>query len=186
MGASTHITLTSFVLACLLSTWPGNWLIVCAYRRILRRAPEEDPAPRPPADGRHREFLDRTAWIIGTLERIVLIYAMVYSQPSLITGVIILKAFFAWTQSAAKPPILIIDPADLATLQAELDRLAGDDEMAMNKVLDHYHTYIIGNFLSLLIAIGLYAASQYLFPSLIEAIWARFLPVGQTFPGGWS
>ncbi|MBR0848281.1 hypothetical protein JQ543_11070 [Bradyrhizobium diazoefficiens] len=177
MGAST-LTLTSFILACLLSTWPGNRLVRLVYDLILGRPKEKD---------RHREFLTSTAWIIGTMERIILIYAMIYSQLSLITGVIILKAFFSWTQSTANPPILIIDPADPAALQAEANRLKGDNDGAMREVLAHYHTYIIGNFLSLLIAIGLYAAAQYLFPPLIETIWARlFGAAGPNVLIGWS
>jgi hypothetical protein len=151
------VTFLSFLLACFLSTWPGNFLIGAVYTRVLSTAkspvanktmkewleelsPERDLA----------EFRSRTARIIGALERVIFIYALMFTQPSLITGVLILKAFFSWTEHRAT--------ADTEPKTRMLETIA------------HYHTYVIGNFLSLLTAIAAYQAASLWFPAWITKL----------------
>ena len=136
----------SFVLACVLSAWPGNLLIRKAYDRILGAAKSpvsgktmkawlEEMSP----DKDLAEFRSKTASIIGTLERVIFIYALMLAQPSLITGVLILKAFFSWTEHRATATATATEqPAE---------------KSKMLETIAHYHTYVIGNFLSLLTAI---------------------------------
>jgi hypothetical protein len=156
VASSTDVTILgiSFVAACLLSTWPGNWMIRGAYNRILgsTKGPAnsgtmkqwlEAHAP----DSELAEFRSKTAWMIGALERIIYIIAFFFGQPGLITGALILKAFFAWTHQRAPK--------------------SDDDTTAMYETIAHYHTYLIGNFLSLLLAIFLGLASVHWFPALI-------------------
>lgn len=91
----------------------------------------EDHAP----DRELAEFRSKTAAIIGALERIIYIIAVAFTQPNLISGVLILKAFFAWTHQRAVK--------------------TNGDTTAMYETIAHYHTYLIGNFLSLLLAVFL-------------------------------
>jgi hypothetical protein len=153
---SGMITFCSFLLACVLSTWPGNFLIRTTYSWILGAANSPVPNKTMKAwledlspGGDLAEFRSKTAWIIGALERVIFIYALMFGQPGLITGVLILKAFFSWTEQRATA-----DPA--ATAAAESARRL--------ETIAHYHTYVIGNFLSLLTALAVYQAASLWFP----------------------
>ncbi len=148
----------SFLLACILSTWPGNFLIGTIYTWILSTA--KSPLPNknmkewleelsPERD--LAEFRSKTARIIGAGERVIFIYAFMFTQPNLITGVLILKAFFAWTEHRAT--------ADSA-----------GEKTKMLETIAHYHTYVIGNFLSLLMAIAVYQAASLWFPTWIAKL----------------
>jgi len=141
-------TFFSFLLACILSTWPGNFLIKTIYNWILGAAQSPVPNKTMKAwleelspDRDLAEFRSKTAWIIGSLERVIFLYALMFGQPSLITGVLILKAFFSWTEHRAAP-----DPAVTT----------GTSNPRMLETIAHYHTYVIGNFLSLLTALAVY------------------------------
>ena len=92
------------------------------------------------------EFRSDTAAIIGILERYIYIFALMFAQPTLITGILILKAFFGWTDRAGK---------ETAVPQGMIGTVA------------LYHTYVIGNLLSVLLAILLGLVGLYLFPGLL-------------------
>jgi len=94
------------------------------------------------------EFRSDTAAFIGVTERWIYIFALMFSQPSLITGVLILKAFFGWTDKTPK-----------------IDRTETHDEMVA--AVGFYHTYVIGNLLSLLTAIVLALIGLYVIPQLL-------------------
>jgi hypothetical protein len=150
----------SFFLACVLSAWPGNFLIRKIYDLILGsvKGPTkgtmkkwlEDLAPDKDLD----EFRSKTAALIGSLERVIFIYALMFAQPNLITGVLILKAFFSWTEH-----------------RMTADQSA--DKSRMLETIAHYHTYVIGNFLSVLTAILLYQLAVSWFPTAIAALLSR-------------
>lgn len=156
------VTFLVFLLACVLSTWPGNFLIRTIYNLILgavkspvtgktMKAWLEEISP----DKDLAEFRSKTAWIIGSLERVIFIYALMFPQPSLITGVLILKAFFSWTEHRARPDQPTSDQAD--TKQTASNQVT--EKSKMLETIAHYHTYVIGNFLSIVTAITVYHAA---------------------------
>jgi len=156
ISASTA-TIIGFAAACILSTWPGNALVEFCYSEILR-APSPNSGEvmgkwldRDKPDPNLVKFRSKTAWIIGALERILYIYALHFSQPSLITGVLILKAFFAWTDRPNLIPS-VPDPAQIVHTILETKA--------------RYYTYIVGNLLSLVLAILLYEGFVHWFPKL--------------------
>jgi hypothetical protein len=164
------VTFLLFVLACILSTWPGNFLIRTAYNRILSsvKGPVKDKTMKDwleaiSPDKDLAEFRSKTAWIIGALERFIFIYALMFSQPSLITGVLILKAFFAWTEHRARPDETDTDHAGGGNTGAT----QAADKSKMLETIAHYHTYVIGNFLSIVTAITVYHAVAWV-PTLVE------------------
>jgi hypothetical protein len=147
----------SFLLACILSTWPGNLIVKAIYHRLLSAAPSpvagqsikswlEARAPQPEL----AEFRSKTAAVIGVLERIIFIFGFMFAQAGLIAGVLVLKAFFAWTH-----------------LEAPTGPAPAPGRNAMLEAVAQYHTYIIGNLLSLLAALALGVAAIYGFPKLL-------------------
>lgn len=152
-----------FLLAVGLSWWPGNLLVRMIYSHVLDivRAPDAGKSMKEWLQERALEkdmadFRSDMSAIIGRLERIGYISAIVFSIPALITAIIILKAFFAWSESkdslgAATASQASSKPAYLATLA-------------------HYQTYVFGNLISLLFGVFLGLAALFLFPKWIAAL----------------
>src|SRR4029079_16856768 len=130
--------------------------------------------------------------LIGSLERAIYIFAFMYAQPALITAVIILKAFFAWTHTgtnnnqadqnqaptttAATNPVTAANPATapnpaaVTNANAPATPNAAQDQNSMLITIAHYHTYLIGNLLSLILAILLGLAATYWVPPLLAQL----------------
>lgn len=83
-------------------------------------------------------------------ERVIYIFGIMFNYPYLITGVLILKAFFAWTEKSAEPP-----SGTTAT---------APNQQGMFAVIAHYHTYVVGNLLSVLTGLFFAMLGLYLFP----------------------
>lgn len=85
-------------------------------------------------DGEIRQFLAmELAREIGRVEKLVYVLAVMLGQYSLITAVIILKAFFGWINIPRSP-------SQSSELQSDLN---------------YYYVYIYGNMLSLIVGLFL-------------------------------
>src|SRR5213592_4294040 len=87
--------LISFVLATTLSIWPGYHFVLILHRLIRSRVQRSAGLPKDEDFIRTRSTLGAST--VGCVERIAYIFGIMFAQAGIITGVIILKAFFAWT-----------------------------------------------------------------------------------------
>jgi hypothetical protein len=90
----------------------------------------------------------RFGGMIGPLERVFYIYAIMMPQLTILTPIIVLKAFFGWITHER------ID-AFLSTLPADRSALAKDLRFVNGIVYVLYHSYIYGNILSLMLGLAL-------------------------------
>lgn len=124
-------SIAGFVIACLLSTWPGNMIVAMIHKMQMRSLRNRDPRKTPGQLKEDFAALDddfdmRFAALIGITERFLYVYAVMFSQFSLLSGWLVMKAFFGWISNRG-------------TTQKER--------------LSHYHTYLFGNALSLLMGL---------------------------------
>lgn len=156
--------LFSFLLACALSLFPGNLLVRWLHVRLLRWE-------RPWPFGKKKESIQEIigerpehdtigAMIMGRTERPLYIFAIMFAQSGVITAVIILKAFFNWTQVFTEPSL---SSDQLASPPAEATAIE-----RMRKTIAHYHAYVIGNLISLALALLLAELGIYLFLPLFK------------------
>jgi hypothetical protein len=146
------VVMTSFVIACVLSGWPGNQFIQMVFHLMLshRRGPGGKGTMKEFLNGLKEDpqlaaFRAETSRTIGSLERVIYIFAIMFGLFPLITGVLILKAFYGWTDKSGTAKGT--DESGTAK--------PSEEEMeinAMHAQIAHFHTYIIGNFLSVMVA----------------------------------
>jgi hypothetical protein len=164
--------LLSFFFACALSQFPGNslvyWLHVCLVRR---KRPWLFVKKRPSTQeiiGYQPEHDTIGALIIGWTERPLYIFAIMFAQPGVITAVIILKAFFNWTQVFTEPS-LASDPGENRSAES----IAAEKLERMRRAIAHYHAYVLGNLISLALGLMLGEVGVYAFPSLFSRLLRR-------------
>lgn len=75
-GSQWLVVVFSFALACLLSTWPGNWFIRMYFNHLLDQTKSPDPTKSMKnwlesfaSDRELAEFRSQTSASIGCLER---------------------------------------------------------------------------------------------------------------------
>jgi hypothetical protein len=166
--------LCSFVLACVLSQFPGNslvyWLHVCLIRWNRTWLFGKKKESTQDIIGRQPEHDTIGALVMGWTERPLYIFAIMFAQPGVITAVIILKAFFNWTQVFTEPP-----PPSSAPNQNQCTKPIAEEKIdRMRRAIAHYHAYVIGNLISLALALGLAELGVYAFPPLLRCWFPLF------------
>jgi hypothetical protein len=132
-----------FMAACLASYFLGNPLMCWIYERFWTSTTPILPNETPEDNKKRRESLARMldlkyGGVIGRLERIFYIYAVMSQQYGIVTSVIILKAFFGWIKTPSSPERQLRfefeDKSQFAIAQLEYVT---------------FHSYIYGNLWSL-------------------------------------
>ena len=144
----------SFLIAVFLSVVPGHPIVRGVHNLIHHNIRTYDPAKTlqqlvgeffglaPQA-----KHFDPAGGLVGCLERAVYIFGIMFAQPGVITGVLILKAFFGW-----------------------VDKIAGSDPNRTPSVRAYvavYYAYIIGNLISLIVGLALGELGFLVFPRLL-------------------
>jgi hypothetical protein len=134
-----------YLVAAALACGPGNWLVrwqqIRLQRRLINYSSGMTLGKILEEEEKIRRFLGMELAVeIGRLEKLVYVLAVMLDQYGLITAVIILKAFFGW----------ITIPQNSSESGELGDRLA-----FYNYKLDFFYVYILGNVLSLLVALAL-------------------------------
>jgi len=142
LSESPVIFLLSAALAVLLSIWPGNLIVVRVDRWLVGRIAKQAKVAYD--ESSERDTLG--AATVGCIERPIYILAIMLGQPGIITAVIILKAFFNWTFPYS-------------------EKKNGEGLVEMNV---YYHAYVIGNLLSLSLALVLAEIGVHVFPALLR------------------
>ncbi|MBV9180825.1 MAG: hypothetical protein JO356_05885 [Acidobacteria bacterium] len=149
----------AFLIAVGISSSVGNWIVEHVLRWRLSR-PEvnlegEDPLHLPEAKN------------IGKLERILYIWAVMFSEYHLIAGWLVLKAFFDWQAGREQAE----GREDARTLKESTHTERQRNEQSHKRKLTVLHIYVEGNGLSLLAGLCSGAVGNFLF-RLINARWA--------------
>jgi hypothetical protein len=149
--------LISFIAAVILAIFPGNLIIRRTYNYILHNTTTYDHDKTLLALAREffdvkdgQEYRDSAGGLVGCLERSAYIFGIMFGQPGVITGVLILKAFFGWVEQLSARTS---DRSQPLTIKA---------------YIAVYYVYIIGNLLSLILALILAELGFLLFPHIIS------------------
>ncbi len=152
------IWILSFAIVGYASYFPGTVLIKLVYNGLLEEAKSPEKADQNLKQWIEgllgndlAEFRAKTSGWIGVMERWVYIVSIMLGQFSLITGVLVLKAFFGWTDKTL-------------TATAEAEHVKG-----MKRTIALYHTYLLGNLLSLALGILLGLIGLYVLPRFLAA-----------------
>ena len=153
--------LIGFAVACLLSWFPGNYFVYSSYRNVLQEIIEKDKAH---PEINNKEALENEidkqlkgidillAKRIGKLERIFYIYAFMFESLGLLSGWIVLKAFFSW----------VTNSDDGANGSA--------GKKSSERALRSFYLYIWGNALSLLLALAMAKLGSIISESIIVTV----------------
>ena len=168
MGSGRTVYLISFFIVCVLSQFPGNLLVYWLHTQFIRirrhRPFGKKRVSTQEIIGRHPEHDTMGAMVIGCAERPLYIFAIMFAQPGVITAVIILKAFFNWTQVLTETP-----PAPASAAENKSPKsLAAERHERMRKTIAHYHAYVIGNLISLALGLALAELGVHAFPPLLR------------------
>ena len=144
------VYLLSFALAAVLAIWPGNLFVKHIHRMAFDRVPKSAAS---------QEFIELefrsvgAAWI-GRVERVIYVFGIMFGQSGVITAVIILKAFFNWTDKF---------------LAMSQDQNADIDARKQNytDIISNYHVYLVGNLLSIIVGLFWGEVGIWAFPRLI-------------------
>lgn len=82
--AHDGINLGVFVIASIIGWRPGSWILWKLWGGIARYADADKGEP------------SKLATSVGGLERMFYIFAMMYETPEIVTGWLVMKAFFGW------------------------------------------------------------------------------------------
>jgi hypothetical protein len=120
--------LVGFLVAIVLGIWPGNWLVAQIHKWQLKTLLKPDGSKT--FDEFNKEYDDllklfdwRFAQLIGRTERILYVIAVMTAQYSILSGWLVMKAFFGWLSRPRRP---------------------------QSESLPYYHMYLFGNALSIL------------------------------------
>jgi len=126
----------------------GNGIVLRCYDHAERKLGQRAAAE--PGKDDPEQNKSRINGMIGTLERMLYVYAVFRNQYSIISGWLVLKAFFGWMQRAEG----LSGQSCKAAEPAPQDGGAGDASTRLHQgVYLKYCMYIYGNGLSL--AVGL-------------------------------
>jgi hypothetical protein len=145
------VYLLSFFLAVSLAIFPGNWVVRVIHGQVFEKVRSSEESKR----FIELEFKSTGAKWIGQAERTIYIFGIMFGQPGVITGVIILKAFFNWTDK-----FLASVPPDNA--RVDLRRQNYVD------MISNYHVYLAGNLISIIVGLTLGELGIFLFPKIIR------------------
>jgi hypothetical protein len=120
------LQLVVFAVMCAVSWYPGNKLVWFIWTKLAARALS--------SQGGKPSKLSRP---IGRLERVLYIFGVMSGHYELITGWLVMKAFFGWIKSENT---------------ADVQEGVVDD--GTSAVLDRFNSFLIGNLLSLLIGLA--------------------------------
>jgi hypothetical protein len=152
--ADALIFVVSFLIAALLAIAPGHHIVRGLHNLILHNVRTYDPTKTLQqlvgeffGLSPHAKHYDPAGGLVGCLERSVYVFAIMFAQPGVITGVLILKAFFGWVEKISDT-----DP---------------DKAPSVRAYVAVYYAYIIGNLISLIVGLALGELGFLLFPRLL-------------------
>ncbi|HWX84653.1 MAG TPA: hypothetical protein VNZ48_13720 [Xanthobacteraceae bacterium] len=119
------LQLVVFAVMCAVSWYPGNRLVWFTWTKLAARA--QFPGGKP----------SKLSGPIGGLERVLYIFGVMSGQYQLITGWLVMKAFFGWIKS-----------------ESAADVQGGSVDDGTSAALDRFNSFLIGNLLSLLIGLA--------------------------------